>query len=70
VDSQFQSIAEEIKKTFEQYGNSGEIGDLKKIASDAADETAQFVKKYPIQSVLGAAVIGFLLASYLKKKSS
>lgn len=41
---------------------------LKQVAGSLGEEAAVFVRKYPVQSVLGAAAIGFLLGASLGKK--
>ena len=40
----------------------------KKLAGDLADQSAEFIRKYPLQSVCGAAAIGFMLGAFLAKR--
>lgn len=41
---------------------------LNKAASELAEEAASFVRKYPLQSVLGAAVAGFALGILTRRR--
>ncbi|MFZ3230662.1 MAG: hypothetical protein WA160_10695 [Pseudobdellovibrio sp.] len=41
---------------------------LNKKTKELADTATDFIRKYPVQSVLGAAAIGFIIGSFLKKK--
>lgn len=68
MDKKFQDAADQIKKTFENFDTDEEMQAMQQTAKEAADVATDFIRKYPIQSVLGAAAIGFLLASVLKKK--
>ncbi|MBC7466196.1 MAG: hypothetical protein H7256_09395 [Bdellovibrio sp.] len=68
MDNKFEEAADQIKKTFENFDTEEEIQAIQQTAKEAADVATDFIRKYPIQSVLGAAVIGFLLASVMKKK--
>lgn len=59
---------QDIKERFSKLKEAPEIEEMKKLASELAEDAAVFVKKYPIQSVLGAAAVGFLLGSLLNRK--
>ncbi len=42
---------------------------MNKYSSQASDSTMEFVRKYPLQTALGAAVFGFALGAIMKKGS-
>ena len=42
--------------------------EMKKAASDLGQEAAKLVQKYPVQTLLGAVAIGFLLGKWTNKK--
>ena len=65
MTSKLDELAEKAKKLAE---GSEELAQMKKMASDMGEEAAAFVRKYPLQSVLGAAVAGFLLGSLGRRK--
>lgn len=60
--------AEQIKKSFENFKSEEELQALQKTAKEVADVAADFIRKYPIQTVIGAAAVGFIIGSLLKKK--
>ncbi|MCO5143003.1 MAG: hypothetical protein M9962_07940 [Oligoflexia bacterium] len=43
------------------------VNRIKDVSSDAANQTVDFIKKYPLYSAIGAAAVGFL-AGYIGKK--
>jgi ElaB/YqjD/DUF883 family membrane-anchored ribosome-binding protein len=43
---------------------------LKKLGADAAEDVAQFIKKYPLQTVGGVLVLGVVLGLMINKKRS
>lgn len=59
---------ETIKDKLGSLDGSIEWDQVKEIAGDLGEDAAAFVRKYPMQSVLGAAAIGFLLGAALGKK--
>jgi ElaB/YqjD/DUF883 family membrane-anchored ribosome-binding protein len=69
MDKKYQEAADQVKKTFENFDTDEQIQSMQKTAKEAADVATDFIRKYPIQSVLGAVAIGFILASVLKKDS-
>lgn len=79
MSSKIEELAERAKKAAAESG--GEIKDklsalaegedweeLKKLAGTMGEDAAAFVRKYPLQSVLGAAALGFLLGTTFGKK--
>lgn len=63
--------AESGEAVKEKLGALGSVEDweqLKQVAGDLGEDAAAFVRKYPLQSVLGAAVVGFLLGSNLGRR--
>jgi ElaB/YqjD/DUF883 family membrane-anchored ribosome-binding protein len=61
-------IAEEASAQLGSLKDSEEFESMKKMASDLGEEAAAVVRRYPLQSVLGAAVAGFLLGSLRRGK--
>jgi len=59
---------EQLKEKFSALGDLEQIEGLKEAAGELADEAAAFVRKYPVQSVLGAVAAGFLLGALLNRK--
>lgn len=57
-----------VKEKLEELQSSEEWEEIRKTATDMAKDAAELVKKYPLQSVLGAAAAGFLLSSLLNRK--
>ncbi len=62
MEKKFEDLAAKAKKLAE---DSEELKVVREMAEDLAENASDFVRKYPIQSVLGAAAVGFLLASLL-----
>ncbi|HEY8278699.1 MAG TPA: hypothetical protein VIH99_03700 [Bdellovibrionota bacterium] len=79
VQSKLEELAERAKKAASESGenlkerlnaleNSEEWEQLKKVASEMGDDAAVFVRKYPLQSVAGAAALGFVLGAFLGRR--
>jgi len=69
--SKIEELAERAKKIAAESGvlkDSEEWEQLKKMAGDLGEDAAVFVRKYPIQSVLGGAAVGFLLGTIFGRK--
>jgi ElaB/YqjD/DUF883 family membrane-anchored ribosome-binding protein len=71
----FDEIAEKAKKVAaESSERLNELKDLedwdqlREVAGSLGEEAAIFVRKYPLQSVLGAAAVGFLLGARLGRR--
>lgn len=60
--------AETLKEKLSSLQSLEEIEGLKEAAGELADEAAAFVRKYPVQSVLGAVAAGFLLGALLNRR--
>jgi ElaB/YqjD/DUF883 family membrane-anchored ribosome-binding protein len=60
-------LAEKARKLASdvKLADSEDWAQLKEVASQLGEEAAVFVRKYPLQSVLGAAALGFVLGSTL-----
>lgn len=63
-----EASGENLKETFEALKDSKEWDEVSEIAKKISAEAAGFVKKYPVQSLLGAAAAGFLLGALLNRK--
>ena len=75
MSKKIEDLAEEAKKIAEDAGarlealkDSEEVEKLKAVAKELGSEAAAVVRKYPLQSVLGAAVAGFLLGTMGRRK--
>lgn len=71
----FDEIADKAKKMaaeggerLREFRNSEDLDQLREVAGSLGEEAAVFVRKYPLQSVLGAAAMGFLLGVSLGRK--
>ena len=53
------SFSDEVTRRY------GDVADVVKMASD---KSVEFVKKYPVYSVLGAAAVGIVVGSMIRKK--
>jgi ElaB/YqjD/DUF883 family membrane-anchored ribosome-binding protein len=60
---------ESVKEKLSELPDSEDWEQLRQAAAGLGEDTAVFVRKYPIQSVLGAAAVGFLLGTALGRKS-
>ena len=60
---------ESVKEKLSELPDSEEWEQLREAAAGLGEDAAVFVRKYPIQSVLGAVAVGFLLGSVLGRKS-
>jgi ElaB/YqjD/DUF883 family membrane-anchored ribosome-binding protein len=57
-----------LKEKLSSLKDLEEIEGLKEAAGELADEAAAFVRKYPVQSVLGAVAAGFLLGALINRR--
>lgn len=58
----------DLSEKIAQIKNSEDLKVLKEVASDLAEDTAEFVKKYPLHSVLGALAVGFVLGTFVGRR--
>lgn len=58
----------EESKPSNVFENFGDPEAAKEIVSDLARDAADLIRKHPLQSVLGAAAIGFILGSCFRRK--
>ena len=70
-----EELAEKAKKfateggeSLKEFQSSEDWEQLSKTAKNLGEDAAAFVRKYPLQSVLGAAALGFLLGSSVGRK--
>lgn len=61
-------LSESLKDAFEKIEHNEDVQAMKDSAKEVADVATEFIRKYPIQSVLGAAAVGFVLGNILSKK--
>jgi ElaB/YqjD/DUF883 family membrane-anchored ribosome-binding protein len=75
MQSKLEELAEKARKIAAEGGESvkerlgvEDLDELKELAGALGEDAAAFVRKYPIQSVLGAAALGFLLGTSLGRR--
>ena len=61
--------SDSVKEKLGEFQESADWDQIRDMAGTLGDDAAIFVRKYPLQSVLGAAVVGFLLGATLGKKN-
>ncbi len=64
------SITESLKEALSKWANHEDVSAMKESAKEVADTAAEFVRKYPIQSLIGAVAIGYVLGSLTTKRKS
>ena len=65
---QASEFIENLKSTIENFDAEESAQAMQESAKEIADVATEFIRKYPIQSVLGAAAIGFLVCAFIKRK--
>jgi len=61
--------SEDLKEKLSSLASAEDLEKLKESAGEMAEEAAAFVRKYPVQSVLGALAAGFLLGAFFNRKN-
>lgn len=61
-------LSEDLKEAFKKIESNEDIQAMKDSAKEVADAATDFIRKYPIQSVLGGIAIGFFLSSIINKR--
>ena len=61
------NLKDNLKETFENLHVDEEMEKMKKTAKEIADVSTEFIKKYPLQTVAGAAVVGFLIGIMVRR---
>jgi ElaB/YqjD/DUF883 family membrane-anchored ribosome-binding protein len=61
-------LAAKLKETLKDIDQDEDVTAMKETAKEVADVASEFIKKYPIQSVLGAVAIGFILGNLTSKR--
>ncbi len=69
MPSKLEEFGESVKEQLSALQDPEGREQLLNAASALGEDAAAFVRKYPIQSVLGAVAIGFLLGASLGKKN-
>lgn len=65
--SPFQDAKEKVAKAMEE-NMPQDLEEVKRMAGALAEDAADFVKKYPLPSLLGALALGFLIGSSIGRK--
>jgi ElaB/YqjD/DUF883 family membrane-anchored ribosome-binding protein len=63
-----EELKEKARIFLQDFDAEEQMENMKDSVADLADTTAKFVRKYPIQSVLGAAAIGFVVSGLLRRR--
>jgi ElaB/YqjD/DUF883 family membrane-anchored ribosome-binding protein len=61
-------LSDGLKEALNQMEHNEDVQAMKASAKEVADAASDFIRKYPLQSVLGAAAIGFILANLINRK--
>lgn len=61
-------LSESLKEALDKMEHNEDVQALKDSAKEVADAATDFIRKYPLQSVIGAAAIGFILANFINRK--
>lgn len=61
---------ERLKQGLGSLPDSEEWEQLRTLAGTLGEDAAVFVRKYPLQSVLGAAALGFVLGTTMARRKS
>ncbi len=61
-------LSESLNEALNKIENSEDVQAMKDSAKEVADVATDFIRKYPLQSVVGAAVVGFILANLINRK--
>lgn len=61
-------LSESLKEALNKMEHNEDMQAMKASAKEVADSASDFIRKYPLQSVLGAAAIGFILAHLINRK--
>lgn len=64
----FAETGERIRSEAGAFAESVDAEKLRRAATDLADEAAELVRKYPLQSCLGALAAGLLLGAWLNRR--
>lgn len=70
ADNVSEKLTESLKEAFGKLEHQEDVQALKQSAKEVADTATEFIRKYPLQSVIGAAIIGFAVGSLLNKRKS
>lgn len=61
-------LSESLKEALDKIEHNEDMQAMKDSAKEVADAATEFIRKYPLQSVFGAAAVGFILASLINRK--
>jgi len=68
-ESPLNGAREKIAKAMEE-NLPQDLDEVKRMAGALAEDAVDFVKKYPLPSLLGALALGFLIGSSMGRKKS
>lgn len=61
-------LTDDLKKVLENLDDQEDVVKMKKQAKEVADVATEFIKEYPMQTVVGAAVVGFAFGYLMGRK--
>lgn len=61
-------LSDSLKEALDKMEQNEDIQAMKDSAKEVADAATDFIRKYPLQSVIGAAAVGFILANIINRK--
>ncbi len=78
VENITENLSETLKETFNQtlgqFADNEDIDAMKdamvKSTKEMADAASDFIRKYPVQTVAGAVVIGFIIGNLNSRRKS
>ncbi len=60
--------ADDLKKVLENLDEQEDVVLMKKKAKEVADVATEFIKEYPLQTVISAAVVGLAIGYFIGRK--
>ena len=63
-----EEAGETVKDKLNSFQDSAEWEEIRKTATSLAKDAGELVRKYPVQSLLGAAAVGFVFGALLGRR--
>lgn len=61
-------LTDDLKKVIENFDEQEDVVKMKKQAKEVADVATEFIREYPMQTVVGAAVVGLAIGYLLGRR--
>ena len=65
---QVADLIETLRLKLKELDAEGEFRNVQDATKEIADTATDLIRKYPLQSVLGATVLGVLIGSFLNRR--